>query len=63
MRRSWVLAVVAATLVVSVGSVIAAPATAPDPLPITIGYQATADWLLLVKELKLFEKNGLAPTT
>jgi aliphatic sulfonates family ABC transporter substrate-binding protein len=33
------------------------------PLPIAIGYQATADWLLFTaRELKLFEKVGLAPT-
>jgi aliphatic sulfonates family ABC transporter substrate-binding protein len=62
-RRSWVLAFVAATLVVSVGPVFAAPqAPAQTPLPIAIGYQATADWLLLVaRDLKLFEKAGLAP--
>ena len=64
MRRSWVLVVVAATLVVYMGSVIAAPpALAQNPLPITIGYQGIADWLLFVaKDLKLFEKAGLAPT-
>lgn len=62
-RRNWVLAVVAATLVLSVRSVIAAPqAPAQTPLPITIGYQAIADWLLFVaRDLKLFEKAGLAP--
>lgn len=63
MRRSRVLAAAAAALVVSAASVVAVPrALAQAPLPITIGYQATADWLLFVaKELKLFEKAGLAP--
>jgi aliphatic sulfonates family ABC transporter substrate-binding protein len=39
------------------------PALAPAPLPITIGYQSNIDWLLFVaRNLKLFEKAGLAPT-
>jgi taurine transport system substrate-binding protein len=38
-------------------------AAAENPLPITIGYQSTADWLLLAaRELKLLDKAGLAPT-
>jgi aliphatic sulfonates family ABC transporter substrate-binding protein len=47
-----------------VGIAFRAPwASAQAPLPITIGYQATADWLLFTaRELKLFEKVGLAPT-
>src|SRR5215470_10437754 len=33
------------------------------PLPIKIGYQAVASWLLFgARELKLYEKAGLAPT-
>ncbi len=50
--------------VLSVGSVFAtSPASAQTPLPITIGYQANTDWLLFVaRDLKLFEKAGLAPT-
>lgn len=41
----------------------ASPVLAQAPLPITIGYQATADWLLFTaRELKLFERVGLAPT-
>jgi len=50
--------------VLSVGSVFAnPPAAAQTPLPITIGYQAIADWPLFVaKDLKLFEKEGLVPT-
>jgi len=39
------------------------PAPSQTPLPITIGYQANTDWLLLVaRDLKLFEKSGLEPT-
>jgi aliphatic sulfonates family ABC transporter substrate-binding protein len=51
-------------LVLSWGVVLAEPpAPARTPLPITIGYQSNTDWLLLVaRELKLFEKAGLAPT-
>jgi ABC-type nitrate/sulfonate/bicarbonate transport system substrate-binding protein len=65
MRRSWVSAIVATTLVVSVGSVISAHrAWAQTPLPITIGYQSSSadDWLLFVaRDQWLFEKAGLAP--
>ena len=52
------------TLVLSVGSAFTAPrASAEDSLPIKIGYQAIADWLLFVaRDLKLFEKAGLAPS-
>ena len=33
------------------------------PLPIKIGYQAVASWLLFgARSLKLYEKAGLAPT-
>lgn len=39
------------------------PEPVQKPLPITIGYQANIDWLLLVaKELMLFEKAGLSTT-
>ena len=64
MRRSTVRVVIGMTLVLSVGSAFTAPrALAENPLPIKIGYQATADWLLFTaRELKLFEKVGLAPT-
>ena len=35
----------------------------PAPLPIKIGYQAVASWLLFgARSLKLYEKAGLAPT-
>jgi aliphatic sulfonates family ABC transporter substrate-binding protein len=51
-------------LVLSMGPFFAnSPASAQTPLPITIGYQANTDWLLFVaRDLKLFEKAGLAPT-
>ena len=40
-----------------------APVSAQALLPIAIGYQANTDWLLLAaRDLKLFEKAGLAPT-
>jgi aliphatic sulfonates family ABC transporter substrate-binding protein len=51
--------------VLSVGSVSANPPAADQTLlPITIGYQSSSadDWLLFVaRDLKLFEKVGLAP--
>ena len=38
-------------------------ASAQQPLPIKIGYQAVASWLLFgARTLKLYEKEGLAPT-
>jgi ABC-type nitrate/sulfonate/bicarbonate transport system substrate-binding protein len=41
----------------------ALPAAAQAPRPIAIGYLAGADWLLYTaRDLKLFEKEGLAPT-
>ena len=50
--------------VLMVGHAFAAPwALAQTPLPIRIGFQQTPDWLLLAaRDLKLFEKAGLAPT-
>ena len=64
MRRSRVPAVLGLLFVLFVGLGVRAPrALAQAPLPITIGYQATADWLLFTaRDLKLFEKVGLAPT-
>jgi ABC-type nitrate/sulfonate/bicarbonate transport system substrate-binding protein len=63
-RRSPVVAVIAMTLVLSAGSAFDAPRAADQPpLPIRIGHQAGADWvLLLARDLKLFEQEGLAPT-
>jgi len=55
--------VIAMTLVLCVGAAFIPPRTSADSLPITIGYQTNSDWLLLVaRDLKLFEKAGLAPT-
>jgi aliphatic sulfonates family ABC transporter substrate-binding protein len=64
MRRGTVPVVLVISLVLSMGSLFAASqARAQTPLPIKIGYQATPDWLLFTaRELKLFEKAGLAPT-
>lgn len=64
MRRGTVPVVLRILIALSVGSVFAAPqALAQTPLPITIGYQSNVNWLLFVaRDLKLFEKAGLAPT-
>ncbi len=58
------LVVIGMTLALSVASAFHAPrASAQAPLPIRIGYQAAADWVLLVaKDLKTFEQEGLSPT-
>lgn len=63
MRRCAILKVFI-ILLLSVGSVFAVPlASAQTPIPIRIGYQDNPDWLLIVaRDLKLFEKAGLAPT-
>jgi aliphatic sulfonates family ABC transporter substrate-binding protein len=64
MRRSVVSVVFSIGFVLSVGSAFTPPrASAQTLLPINIGYQATADWLLFTaRDLQLFEKAGLAPT-
>jgi aliphatic sulfonates family ABC transporter substrate-binding protein len=64
MRKSSYAIVLVVSLLLSVGSVFAAsPASAQPPLPIRIGYQDNPDWLLFVaRDMKLFEKAGLAPT-
>ena len=64
MLRSTVLVMIVVTAALSVGSALTAPrAWAESPLPIRVGYQTVADWLLFVaKDQKLFEKVGLAPT-
>jgi ABC-type nitrate/sulfonate/bicarbonate transport system substrate-binding protein len=59
-RKSAVPFVLMMLFALTVGSVVAAD---QSPLPIMIGYQSIPDWLLFVaKDLKLFEKAGLAPT-
>ena len=64
MRRSAVSVVLSLGFVLSVGAAFIPPRAATQaPLPITIGYQATADWLLFTaRDLQLFEKAGLAPS-
>jgi taurine transport system substrate-binding protein len=64
MRRRRVPVLLGIMFLLVVGLALRAPrALAQAPLPITIGYQATADWLLFTaRELKLFERMGLAPT-
>jgi aliphatic sulfonates family ABC transporter substrate-binding protein len=63
MHRRAVLLLIGMTVVVSAGSVFTRlRASAETLLPITIGYQTNIDWLPLVaRDLKLFEKAGLAP--
>jgi aliphatic sulfonates family ABC transporter substrate-binding protein len=66
-RRSVALAL---TLVLTVTCLLVPPGGAPAPsaqpnapLPIKIGYQAVASWLLFgARSLKLYEKAGLTPT-
>ena len=64
-RRSIVLVVIGMTLVLSMGSrLVAVRALAEAALPVKIGYQSTSsdDWLLFAaRDLKLFERVGLAP--
>jgi aliphatic sulfonates family ABC transporter substrate-binding protein len=64
MRRTTVLMAIGATgLLCAGGAMTIGPASAQGRLPITIGYQEKPDWLLFVaRDLKLFEKAGLAPT-
>ena len=64
MRRFARLMVVGLTVVLfAVGAFTAPRAWAQRSLPITIGYQDTPDWLFFVaRDLKLFEKAGLAPS-
>ncbi len=66
MRKSAVPLILMIIFVLSVGSVSANPPAADQSLlPIKIGYQSNSadDWLLYVaRDLKLFEKVGLAPT-
>jgi taurine transport system substrate-binding protein len=66
-RRTFVTAtlviVLIVTLLLPLGRVPAPSAQPPAPLPIKIGYQAVASWLLFgARSLKLYEKAGLAPT-
>ena len=64
MRRITALMVVGMSVVLFAGGAFtASQALAQGRLRITIGYLETPDWLLFVaRDLKLFEKAGLAPT-
>src|SRR2546430_12587266 len=67
MRRALIavalVIVLIVALVLPLGSVPAPSAQPSAPLPIKIGYQAVASWLLFgARSLKLYEKAGLAPT-
>ena len=65
MRSSRILVVIGMAVVLSVGSAFTAPRVlAETPLPIKIGYNSNSatDWLLFTaRNLKFFEKVGLAP--
>jgi aliphatic sulfonates family ABC transporter substrate-binding protein len=65
MRSGTVLVVIGVMSVLSVGPGSTTPHVLADtPLPLRIGYQSTSadDWLLFAaRDLKLFEKVGLAP--
>ena len=66
MRRALIavalVIVLIVVLVLPLGSVPAPSAQPSAPLPIKIGYQAVASWLLFgARSLKLYEKAGLAP--
>src|SRR5262245_19418006 len=65
MRRGMIRVVIGMTSVLSMGSGLNAPQTLAETLlPLKIGYQSTSadDWLLFgARDLKLFERAGLAP--
>jgi ABC-type nitrate/sulfonate/bicarbonate transport system substrate-binding protein len=65
MRKRTVLVIIGLMFAISIGSRLGVPeAFAETRLPIKIGYQSTSsdDWLFLAaRDLKLFEKTGLAP--
>lgn len=62
--NSAVLVFLGMLLLLGLGAVHANPRSAErSPLPMTIGFQANTDWLLLVaRDLQLFEQAGLRPT-
>jgi len=64
MRWTTALRVLPTTFaLVSASEFAARGAMAQTPLAIKFGYQSTPDWLLFVaRELKLFDRAGLAPT-
>jgi ABC-type nitrate/sulfonate/bicarbonate transport system substrate-binding protein len=64
MHRSRLRVAIGVIAALSVGpAFLVSRTSAETPLPIRIGYQPTAEWLLYTaRELKFFEKEGLAPT-
>src|SRR5215831_8646397 len=61
--RTFVAAALAIMLTVSVLLPVGGARAQQAPLPIKIGYQAVASWLLFgARSLKLYEKAGLTPT-
>ena len=63
MRRTLVALALGLVLIASVLLPPARAGAQQAPLPINIGYQAVASWLLFgARSLKLYEKAGLAPT-
>src|SRR5215831_14317965 len=61
--RTFVAAALAIMLTVNVLLPVGGAHAQQAPLPIKIGYQAVASWLLFgARSLKLYEKVGLAPT-
>ena len=63
MRRTVVALALELVLIASVLLPPARSSAQQAPLPIKIGYQAVASWLLFgARSLKLYEKAGLAPT-
>jgi ABC-type nitrate/sulfonate/bicarbonate transport system substrate-binding protein len=64
MRRGGSPVVLVMILLLSMGTVFGVTkVSAEPPIPINIGYQDNPDWLFYVaRDLKLFEKVGLAPT-
>jgi ABC-type nitrate/sulfonate/bicarbonate transport system substrate-binding protein len=62
-RRTLATVALAAALVAALLAPLGGASAQQAPLPIKIGYQAVASWLLFgARELKLYEKAGLAPT-
>ena len=66
-RRAVVVVALLAAVVMTVALALV-PSPTPSvaqgsPLPIRIGYQAVASWVLFgARDLKLYEKAGLTPT-
>jgi aliphatic sulfonates family ABC transporter substrate-binding protein len=62
-RRTFVAATLVIALIVTLLLPLGGARAQQAPLPIKIGYQAVASWLLFgARAMKLYEKAGLAPT-